>query len=75
MHGGNDDFFMKMCREAMEEIASGDVGWKDAHPNTLLLAAFGMLSNRLTSRIVKPLWFLASAVIAGIIGGLASLWF
>ncbi len=68
------DFFMKMCKEAAEDLASGERGWKDAHPNTLLLAAFGMLSNHLTSRIIKPLWFMAGTVFSGTVGWLISLW-
>lgn len=73
MHNSND-FFMKMCKEAAEEIASGDVGWKNAHPNTLLLAAFGMLSNHLTGRIIRPLWFTAGSIFAGMVGWLISIW-
>lgn len=64
----NNDFFMKMCKEAQEEIASGEKGWKEAETNTLLLACFGMLSNHLTTRLVKPLWFFATCIGAGVIG-------
>ena len=71
---GTNDFFMRMCKEAADEIASGDKSWKEAHPNTLLLAAFGMLSNHLTSRIVKPLWFMAAAVFSGVVGYIISTW-
>jgi len=64
----SDDFFMRMCREAQEELASGEKGWKEADTNTLLLACFGMLSNHLASRIVKPLWWFAGSVCAAVIG-------
>ncbi len=71
--GSSNDFFMKMCKEAADELASG-IGWKEAHPNTLILAAFGMLSNHLASSIVKPLWFAAASICAGAVGWLFSLW-
>lgn len=71
--GMNNDFFMQMCKEAQDEIASGEKGWKEADTNTLLLACFGMLSNHLTSRLVRPLWFFAAAVATGVIGYLVSL--
>ena len=60
----SDDFFQKMCKEAIEEIASGDKGWKDVDSNTLILACFGMLTNHLSSRLGKPLWFAASSIFA-----------
>ncbi len=72
--GNGNDFFMKMCKEATEELASG-IGWKDAHPNTLILAAFGMLSNHLASRIVRPMWTFVGIVFASAIGLLAHTWF
>ena len=64
-----NDFFARMCKEATEELASGEKGtnWKDAATNTLLLACFGMLYNHLSSRIVKPLWFFASSVLVAVI--------
>ena len=62
------DFFWKMCREAQVELASGKKGWKEVDTNTLILACFGMLTNHLTSKLAKPLWFFASAVCAGVIG-------
>ena len=67
-----NDFFMRMCREVQNELASG-VGWKEAHPNTLILAAFGMLANHLTSRLIKPLWWFAGSICAGVIGWLIHL--
>ncbi len=62
-----DDFFNRMCKEAQDEIASGDKGWKAADTNTLLLACFGLLTNHLTHKITRPLWFFASSVAAGVI--------
>lgn len=64
----SNDFFMKMCKEAMNELASGEKGWREADTNTLLLACFGMLTNHLTSRIAKPLWFFASTIFVAVIG-------
>lgn len=63
----SDDFFAKMCKEAIDELASGEKGWKDAETNTLLLACFGMLSNHLTHKLVKPLWWFAGSIGAGVI--------
>jgi hypothetical protein len=69
----SDDFFARMCREAQEELASGKKGWKEADTNTLVLACFGMLSNHLTSKLAKPLWFFASSVCAAVIGYIVKL--
>ena len=62
-----NDFFQNMCKEALDEISSGEKGWKEAETNTLLLACFGLLTNHLTHKITKPLWFFASSVAAGVI--------
>ncbi len=62
-----NDFFQKMCKEAMNEVASGDKGWKEIDSNTLILACFGMLTNHLSSRLVKPLWFAATSIFAAAI--------
>jgi len=62
-----NDFFDRMCKEAQDEIASGDKGWKEAETNTLLLACFGVLSNRLTHKLAKPLWFFASCVAVAVV--------
>ncbi len=72
MNGGNG-FFRKMCKEATEELAAGDKGWKEADTNTLLMACFGMLTNHLTHNLARPLWFFASAVAAGVTGHLIHL--
>ena len=62
-----NDFFQNMCREARDEMASGEKGWKEADTNTLLLACFGQLTNHMTHKITRPLWFFASAVMVGVI--------
>jgi len=62
-----NDFFQRMTREAMEELANGEKGWREVEANTLLLACFGMLYNHLGTRIVRPLWFFAVTVAAGFI--------
>jgi hypothetical protein len=56
-----------MCKEAQDEIASGQKGWKEANTNTLLLACFGWLTNHLTHKLTKPLWFFASSIFLGIV--------
>ena len=63
-----NDLFASMCKEAQDEIASGEKGWKQADTNTLLLACFGMLTNHLTHNLARPLWFFASSVCIGVIG-------
>jgi len=62
-----NDFFNRMCKEAQDEVAHGNKGWKEVDPNTLLLACFGMLTNHLTHSLTRPLWLFASAVTAGVI--------
>ena len=62
-----NDFFDRMCKEAQDEIASGEKGWKEADTNTLLLACFGLLTNHLTHKLARPLWFFAGSVASGII--------
>ncbi len=59
--------FERMCKEAQNEIAAGDKGWKEADTNTLLLACFGLLTNHLTHKITRPLWFFAASVATGVI--------
>ena len=61
-------FFARMTKEATDELASGEKSWKDIESNTLILACFGMLSNHLTHKITRPLWFFAGAVATGVIG-------
>ena len=68
MNGSGNGFFKRMCREAMEDLASGKVGWKEADTNTLLLACFGMLSNHLAHTLARPLWLFAGTVATAVIG-------
>lgn len=63
----NNDFFDRMCKEAQDEIASGEKGWRAADTNTLLLACFGMLTNHLTHKLARPLWWFAGSVSVGVI--------
>jgi len=63
----NDDFFQRMTKEAMEELASGKRSWKEIDTNTLFLACVGMVYNRLSHKITKPLWFFVSVAAAGVI--------
>ena len=62
-----NDFFLRMCKEAQDEIASGEKGWKEADTNTLLLACFGMLTNHLTHKLARPLWWFAGSVSAAVL--------
>lgn len=62
-----NNFFMGMCKEAMEELASGEKGWKEADTNILVMACFGMLTNHLTQKLARPLWLFSGAVGAGVI--------
>ena len=66
--GTENDFFMRMCKEAQDELARGNKSWRELDPNTLILACFGMLSNHLTTKLSRPLWFFSSSVAAGVIG-------
>ena len=56
--------FEKMCKEAIEELASGDVSWRDMPPNVLILACFGMLGDRLSKKLSRPLWLFSIATTA-----------
>lgn len=68
-------FFQRMCREAAEDLASGDKGWKEVDTNTLVLACFNMLSNHLAHTISRPLWFAASCVCAAVVAFVLNLLF
>lgn len=63
----NDDFFTRMCREARDELASGEKSWKEIETNTLFLACFGMLYNSLMHKITKPLRWIALSAVAAVI--------
>lgn len=67
MAGSSNDFFHRMTKEAMEELAGGDKGWREVESNVLILACFGMLYNHLASKISRPLWFFAGSVLAGVV--------
>jgi len=62
------DFFQQMCNEALDEVAGGKKGWKEAEPNVLILACFAMLTNHLYHKITRPLWFFSCSVAAGVMG-------
>ncbi len=62
-----NDFFARMCKEAIDEVASGNKSWKEADTNTLLLACFGLLTNHLTHKLTRPLWAFAGTVFAGLV--------
>jgi len=64
----DNGFFDRMCKDAMNELASGEKSWRDIEPNTLFLAAFGMLYNEMMHNLARPLWVFAGAVATGIIG-------
>ena len=59
--------FERMCKEAQDEIASGEKGWKEADTNTLLLACFGLLTNHLTHKLARPLWWFAGTCSTGLV--------
>ena len=67
MAHSNNDFFQKMCKEALEELTSGEKSWRAIETNTLFLACVGMVSNHLIHRITRPLWFVAGTVFAGFV--------
>ena len=69
----SNDFFLRMCKEAQDELAQGNKSWKEIDSNTLLLASFGILINHLAHTLSRPLWFFASSVFAGVIGYLVKL--
>lgn len=62
-----NDFFFRMCKEAQDELASGEKSWKEIETNTLILACFGFLTNHLTHKLSRPLWFFASSVAVAVI--------
>ena len=64
---GSNNFFQRMTKEAMDDLAGGEKGWREADPNTLILACFGMLYNHFSHKVTKPLWFFVSVVAAGVI--------
>ena len=69
----SNGFFQNMCKEATDELASGEKSWRNIESNTLVLACFGMLSNHLTHQLTRPLWLFAGAVATGVIGYIITL--
>ena len=63
----NNSFFSKMTKEAIEELASGEKSWREVKTNVLVLACFGILTNHLTHKLARPLWWFAGSVCAGVI--------
>lgn len=63
----NDYFFTKMCKEAMEDLASGEKSWRDIETNTLFLACIGMVYNNLMHKLAYPLRWLAGCAAAAVI--------
>ncbi len=64
----SDGILEKMVSEATDEVANK--GWKEASQNAVTLAAFGMLSRQIKSRIqgiTKPFWWIASVFTAGVL--------
>lgn len=57
----------RMFKEAIEELASGEKGWRDIETNTLFLACFGMLYNQLMHKLARPLRWLAGCAVAAVI--------
>ena len=74
MNSESNGFFTRMCKEAMNEVASGEKGWREADTNTLLLACFGYLTNHLTHKITKPLWTFVGIVATAVVGWLINLY-
>ena len=73
MANGND-FFQKMCKEALDEMASGSHGtWRDMPSNILFLACFGMLFNHLYHRMIRPLQIVAGCAVTASLGYIISL--
>ena len=64
----SNGFFDRMCKEAMDELDSGETGWRDCPTNALFLAAFGMLYNEMMHNLARHLWFAGSAISDGVIG-------
>lgn len=63
-----NEIFSKMCKEAIEELASGEKGtWREIETNTLFLACFGMLYNSLMHKLAYPLRWLAGSAVAAVI--------
>lgn len=64
---GRNSIFERMIKEAEEELASGEKGWREVDTNTLFLACFGMLYNSLMHKLARPLRWLAGCAVAAVI--------
>ena len=60
-------FFARMGKEAAEELAKGEKGWKQVDTNTLVLACFYLLTNHMAHTLARPLWFFSSAIAAAVV--------
>ena len=60
-------FFKKMTQDAIDELAEGNISWREVSPNVLIMACFGMLTNHLSHKFLKPMWFFVGAVGTGVI--------
>lgn len=69
----DNGFFEKMTKDALNELAEGEKGWRDVNPNVLLMACFGMLTNHLTHTFLRPMWWFVAAVATGVVGYIVSL--
>ncbi len=63
----NNGMFERMCHEAIDELTSGEKGWKEIDQNTLMLACFGMMYNHMYHKLVKPMWVGASGICSAVI--------
>ena len=70
----DNDFFSKMYKEALSELADGKEGtWREVSPNVLIMACMGMLANHLSHRITKPLWWFVGTAGTVAVGYIVSL--
>lgn len=70
MNTAQNGMFDKMVAEAMEEVAHQ--GWNKADQNAVTLAAFGIMCQRVESRMngfMKPAWTIALSIVS------AAIWF
>ena len=66
-------FWEQMTKEAMEELAHGDKGWREVDPNTLVLAVSCLLSENLSRKIARPLWWFAGSSAAAVVAYIVNL--
>ena len=70
----DNGFFEKMGKEATEILTSGKAGtsWREVSPNILIMACFHMLTNHLTHKFLKPMWWFVGAVSTGVVWWIVS---